>query len=102
MAIVTWGVTDAAGFFRVDGQKIFSAAASSDLVGFCLASSQPCCSSESSDCPDNIPSCSSSNFLSAQKWYVESSGCVIGVSLCHRPWLLVYSFVLFVLIVSVT
>ena len=67
-AIVTLGVNGAAGFFRVDGQKIFSSENSGDLVGFCLASSQQCCAAEDGECSEDFPKCDETNFLNAQQW----------------------------------
>lgn len=66
MAIATWSLENAAGFFRVDGQRIESTTNKSSLVGFCLASSQVCCSKTDTNCTGEV--CGEGNFLHAQKW----------------------------------
>ncbi|TMW56358.1 hypothetical protein Poli38472_006368 [Pythium oligandrum] len=92
MAAIAWSVprkgsTPAAGgFFSVDGQSIKYNSKQDLLVGFCLASSRICCDKKNGDCGEGIPVCSSnSNFMNAQQW----------------PWILIYSFVIIVLLVSV-
>ncbi|DAZ94785.1 TPA: hypothetical protein N0F65_002398 [Lagenidium giganteum] len=84
MAIIAGTVADAGGFFTVDGQAVRHDAQLDSVVGFCLASSQICCTQDK-HCPKSYPYCEESNFLRAQQW----------------PWILIYSFVIIVLFVSV-
>ncbi|GMF09692.1 unnamed protein product [Phytophthora lilii] len=85
MGVITYSVQGAGGFFTVDGQSMTYESDTDTVIGFCLASSRICCDSGET-CPDSVTKCSStSSFLNAQKW----------------PWILIYSFVLLVLFVSV-
>ncbi|GLD93833.1 hypothetical protein PINS_up002438 [Pythium insidiosum] len=85
MACIAWGVAEAGGFFTVDGQSVKYGGDRALLVGFCLASSRVCCEAGRT-CEAGVRSCdTSSNFLNAQRW----------------PWILIYSFVIIVLFVSV-
>ncbi|KAL4087439.1 hypothetical protein PRIC1_013331 [Phytophthora ramorum] len=85
VGVITYAVQGAGGFFTVDGQSMTYDSDTDTVIGFCLASSRICCDTGET-CPDSVTKCSStSSFLNAQKW----------------PWILIYSFVLLVLFVSV-
>ncbi|CAI5745074.1 unnamed protein product [Peronospora destructor] len=85
MGVITYSVQGAGGFFTVDGQSMTYESDTDTVIGFCLASSRICCDS-GEICPETVTKCSiTSSFLNAQKW----------------PWILIYSFVLLVLFVSV-
>lgn len=83
MAAIAWA-TDAGGFFTVDGQSIKYNGDRDMLVGFCLAASRVCCE-DKNKCDEGLDQCEDADFLNTQKW----------------PWILIYSFVIVVLLVSV-
>lgn len=84
MAVIAFRVDGAGGFFAVDGQSIKYGGDSASIVGFCLASSRVCCES-ADECGEGIDECKSASFLKTQTW----------------PWILIYSFVIIVVLVSV-
>nr|CCA15087.1 phosphatidylinositol4phosphate5kinase (PiPIPKD5) putative [Albugo laibachii Nc14] len=86
MGGITWGVNGAGGFFTVDGQSLEYGKSLSTIVGFCMASSRICCPRQGQCDAYDYPKCyDDSNFLTTQEW----------------PWILIYTFVILVLVVSV-
>jgi hypothetical protein len=68
MASIAWSVSEAGGFFTVDGQSIKYNGDRNLLVGFCLASSRVCCE-DPKKCDEGLKQCENADFLNTQKWY---------------------------------
>lgn len=110
MGCITWGVSGAGGFFSVDGQSVKYHSDTDVVVGFCLASSRICCETGAT-CAAGVKLCSAnSSFVDAQKWSAlrtKKTMCfpnrthAIAFVYFSRPWILIYSFVLLVVFVSV-